>query len=312
MAYQHFSQAVRMELAILLRKGYSQRDIADVLGVHHSSVSREIKRNSLRSEPYHPDKAHHKAYVRRKYSKYEGMKICGSNWLENYVKEKLKLHWTPEQISGRLEKDFGISVVSFKSIYKWIYSAYGQSYSDYLPSQHYRPKKRLKKKSKRYLIPNRIWIDDRPMVINDRQRLGDFEGDTMGKPKYSSATLAALADRKSRYLLARKTPFLKDSMTQGFQRLLKGQSPKSLTFDNGVENVKYEMLHVPTYFCHPYSSWEKGTIENTFQRMRRYIPKGTRLETISHQRIATIVRRMNNTPRKCLNYFTPAEVFKEQ
>lgn len=311
MAYRHFTLTLRMELSILLRKGYSQRDIASVLKVDHSSVSRELKRNPLRNGLYHPDKAHHKAYVRRKYSKYEGMKISRSNWLENYVKKKLKLYWTPEQISGRLKKDFGTNIISFKSIYKWIYSAYGQAYSDYLPSHRYRPKKHREKKSKRQLIPNRTWIDDRPVLINNRQRLGDFEGDTLGKPKHSSATLVALVDRKSRYLLGRKTASLKDSMSKGFKRLLDGQSPQSLTFDNGVENVKYEILHIPTYFCHPYSSWEKGTVENTFQRLRRYIPKGTKLETISHQRITSIIDSMNNTPRKCLNYLTPTEVFKE-
>ena len=312
MVYRHFNQVKRMELAILVRKGYSKREIASVLGVHHSSVSRELKRNALRDSSYQPNKAHHKAYVRRKYSKYEGMKIRRSNWLQNYVQEKLKSDWTPEEISGRLARDFGINIISFKSIYKWIYSAYGQAYADCLPSRHYRPKLHRKHQSKRQLIPNRIWIDDRPAIINQRQRLGDFEGDTLGKPRYSSATLVGLVDRKSRYLLARKTAFLKDSMPKGFKKLLNDQSPKSLTFDNGVENVHYQTLCLPTYFCHPYSSWEKGTIENTFQRLRRYIPKGTRLETVSHQRIASIVVRMNNTPRKCLNYLTPTEVFKEQ
>lgn len=312
MVYRHFNQTVRMELAILLRKGYSKREIASVLGVHHSSVSRELKRNSLRHGGYYPDKAHHKAYVRRKYAKYEGMKIRRSGWLENYVKKKLEIDWTPEEISGRLKRDFGTTIISFKSIYKWIYSAYGQAYADYLPSHRCRPKKRRKKKSKRQLIPNRTWIDDRPEIINDRQRLGDFEGDTLGKPKYSLPTLTGLVDRKSRYLLARKTPSLKDSMAKGFKYLLQNQAPQSLTFDNGVENVNYETLKVPTYFCHPYSSWQKGSIENTFQRLRRYIPKGTRLETVSHQLIAAIVQRMNHTPRKCLNYLTPTEVFKEQ
>lgn len=312
MGYKHFNNIMRKELSILRKKGYSLRDIGRALKVNPSSVSRELQRNSSRTDEYDPDKATHKAYVRRKYSKYEGMKIRKSAWLENYVKKKLKIDWTPEQISGRLKREFGINIISFKSIYKWLYSAYGQQYTDYLPSKRYRPRKRRKKKSKRELIPNRIWIDDRPKEIDDRKRLGDFEGDTMGKPKRSPETLAGLTDRKSRYLLARKVPSLKDSMHKGFKKLLKDEVVKSLTLDNGVENVKYEILNIPTYFCHPYSSWEKGTVENTFQRMRRYIPKGTKLETVSHQRIASIANKMNNTPRKCLNYLTPAEVFKGQ
>lgn len=308
--YKHFNKVMRMELSILRKKNYSLRSIAEELGVNVSSVSRELKRNSLESGKYNSSKANHKSYVRRKYSKYEAMKIINVPWLESYIKKKLEEGWTPEEISGRLELDYDKSVVSFKLIYKWIYSAYGQAYAKYLPSQRIKQRKRRKKKTKRTLIPNRILITQRPSVINERKRIGDFEGDTLGKKKGTKHVLAGIVDRKSRYFLARKVKGLRFTMMQGFKEIIPGNT-YSLTLDNGVENIHYEKLSIPTYFCHPYSSWEKGSIENTFQRLRRYIPKGTDLKNYSEKQIDLIVHRMNNTPRKCLNFRTPAEVFND-
>jgi len=311
MGYRHFSKLMRMELSILRKKGYSLRGIAGELGVSPASVSRELKRNKMRNGVYKPDLAEQKAYQRRKYSKFDGMKIGKDPWLEDYVKKKLQDGATPEEISGRLEYEFGYPVISFKIIYKWVYSVHGYEFAKYLPSQHWKPKKRKGKKAKRALIPDRVWIEERPKIIEERKRLGDFEGDTMGKPKHSPETLVAVVDRKSRCLFARKVRALRRSMEDGFKKILP-KNALSLTMDNGPENVRHKSLGIPTYFCHPYHSWEKGTIENTFQRLRRWIPKKARLSNYSDRQIADIVERMNNTPRKCLGYRTPAEVFKEQ
>lgn len=301
---------MRMELAILRKKGYSIRTIARELGINPSSLSRELKRNSSRDHRYDGRKANHKAYVRRKYSKYEGMKIRKSAWLENYVKEKLEFGWTPEEIDGRLKKDFGASIISFKSIYKWLYSIHGQAYTIFLPSRHERPR-RWKKRGKRILIPDRVFIEERPVEALERTAPCHFEGDTMGKPKRKPHTLVGSVDRQSRYFLARRVARLKQTI-HGFKKLFEHIPIRSLTLDNGFENARYKTLGIPTYFCHPYRSWEKGSIENTFQRLRRYIPKGSDLAHFSNRTIASIVERMNNTPRKCLNFRTPAEVFKEQ
>lgn len=311
MRYKHFDDSMRMELSILRRKGYSTRDIASALSMSHSSVVRELKRNKMRNGMYKPALADHKAYLRRKYSKYEGMKICRNDWLEDYVKEKLGKGWTPEQIAGRLRKDYGETVISFKGIYKWLYSVYGIPYIRYLPYRKLNRRKRKGKRAKRQLIPERIWIEERPKIIDGRKRIGDFEGDTLGKPKYSPQTLVAIVDRKSRYLMARKVRRLRRSMEDGFSKLIPANA-RSLTLDNGTENVRHKSLGIPTYFCHPYHSWEKPTIENTFQRLRRWIPKKSRMENYSARDIKLIVDRMNGTPRKCLGYRTPAEVFKEQ
>jgi len=311
MGYRHFSKLMRMELSILRKKGYSLRGIAGELGVSPASVSRELKRNKMRGGVYKPALAQQKAYMRRRYSKFEGMKIRKDSWLEDHVKKKLQDGATPEEISGRLEYEFGYPVISFKIIYKWVYSVHGYEFAKYLPSKRWKLKRRKGKKAKRALIPNRVWIEERPEIANERKRIGDFEGDTMGKPKHSPHTLVAVADRKSRFLIGRKVSALRRAMRDGFKKIIPPDA-YSLTLDNGVENVHYGSLCIPTYFCHPYHSWEKGTIENTFQRLRRWIPKKSRLEDYSQAQVQAIISRMNNTPRKCLGYRTPAEVFKDQ
>jgi len=310
MSYKHFSKTERMELSVLLKKGYSLREIAGVLGRDPSSVSREIERNSVNGE-YNPHKASHKAHVRRRGSKYQGMKIRDHPWLEQYIGEKLQAGWTPEEIAGRLELEYGYSVISFKAIYKWLYSQYGQRYCRYLPSMRYRPKGQGNKKVKKQIIPNRVSIEERPRIISVRRRCGDFEADTLGVPKTSKGTVAGMVDRKSRYFLGKKVARLRYAMN-GFKELSDPLSVHSCTFDNGVENARHEELGVPTYFCHPYSSWEKGSIENTFQRLRRFIPKKARIDDYAQARISAICEMMNNTPRKCLKYKTPTEIFKHQ
>lgn len=309
MRYSHFSKDERYEISILLKKGYSHHDIAGVLGKDHSSVSREVKNNSV-SGKYDPDKAHHKAYVKRKYSKYQGMRIVNNPEIEKYIVRKLKACWSPEQISGRLEfKNNGQSIITFKTIYKYLYSTSGQHLCQYLPSRRLKPKK-SKPKAKQEIIKDRVFIDNRPKIIDQRVRCGDFEGDSLGVPRSSKETLAGLVDRYSRYFLAKKITGLKETIS-AFKTLLIPYHPLSVTLDNGVENIRYKRLNTPTYFCHPYSSWEKGTIENTFKRLRRYVPKKARLENYSDSEISAIIEKMNNTPRKCLGFRTPKEVFFE-
>lgn len=307
MGYAHLSKIQRSEFQILRNKGHSLRDVAKVLGIHHSTLVRELKRNSIHPNgEYIAEKAHHKAYVKRKYSKYEGMKINRDSFLRDFVTRGLESYWTPEEISGRLRRDHH-RILGFKSIYSWLDSVHGQQYTHFLPSKTW--KHRRKKKSLANHIPNRVSVEERPEIINQRKRVGDFEGDTMGKPKHTSQTLVAAVDRKSRYFVGKKVKALKYTI-EGFKTILPTET-LSFTLDNGVENIRYEKLKIDTYFCHPFSSWEKGTVENTFQRLRRFIPKKANLAHYSHKQIALIIQTMNNTPRKCLDYRTPAEIFKE-
>ncbi len=177
--------------------------------------------------------------------------------------------------------------------------------------KRYGKKKRKQVKSVKETIKNRVFIDQRPEIINQRLRYGDLEGDTLGAPKYTKETLVGLIERKSRYILAKKISRLKEAMDK-FKELLNPIPALSLTLDNDPENARYQALGIPTYFCHPYHSWEKGSIENAFSLIREYIPKKKNLTNYPQEETDAIVETINNTPRKCLGFRTPKEVFEEQ
>lgn len=313
MGYTHFTKIDRLEISILLNKGHSIRGIGHSLGKNPSSISREIKNNSVQGK-YDPVKAHNKSLVKRSKSKYQGMKIRNNSDLENYIRNKLRRRWSPEEISGRIKKaDKHISYVSPPIIYKYLYSVYGQTHCKYLYSKRYWKRKRKSEKTKREIIKNRVFIDFRPKIINEQKRYGDWEGDTLGAIKSDESRIAGAVERKSKYFLASKISRLKYTinglrlMLNPYQRIF-----HSITLDNGVENVRYQELEAKTYFCHPYSAWEKPLIENTFMRLRRFVPKGVSLKNYSQNDINRFVDWMNNTPRKCLDFRTPREVFEEQ
>lgn len=314
----HITNAERSEIAILLQKKYSHHDIANALDRDQSTISREIERNCVNGV-YDPRKAKTKARVRRMQSKYQGMKVRQRPKLEACIIEKLQAHWTPEEIAGYLKyRQDTLPYVSAKSIYKWLYSAYGQRYCSLLPKQRFHPKKQRKTKAKRVMIPNRIGIEKRPQEANDRSEYGHGECDTMvsGKRHGSTAALAIVEDRKSRETRLKKIPNLKPStMASALKKMGKTLPLKTLTFDNGIENKDHASvaasLTIQTFFCNPYHSWEKGSVENTIGRIRRFIPKGANLADYTDAEIAAIEYWLNHTPRKCLQYKTPFEIMSE-
>ena len=314
MRYKHFTKDERCEIAILLKKGFSIREIAYALDRSPSSVSREIVRTSVTGR-YVARKAKHKAYVRRKYSKYQGMKVRSYSDLESYVAEHIKppWSWSPEQIAGRWNSDYPEMItITARGIYKYLYSMCGQKLCQYLTYKRYYPKQRKQAKSVKELIPNRVWIDERPRVANERTRFGDFEGDTMGRPRWASQeTLVVVRERLSRKMFAVKIPRLKYTI-EGFKRILDPSLVKTFTLDNGVENVRYGELGVDTYFCHPYSSWEKGTVENGIGLIRDYIPKKSDLGNYTQEEIDAMLKTINSKPMKLHGWKTPNEVFEEQ
>lgn len=318
MAHHHFTDSERSEISILKRKGYSLRLIGEALGCSHTSIVREIKRNSVNGV-YDPKKAKQKARVRRRYSKYQGMKVRERPKLVAYVKKKLKAGYTPEEISGRIrEVDTHIPYISAKGIYKWLYSNYGQEHCQYLVTKRKKKKKRRGKKTERQMIPNRIGIEKRPVSAKNRSRYGHFESDTMvsGKRHQSTAALSVLHDRKARFTRLKKIPNLKPKVhAQSIKIMCSDLKRKTITFDNGIENREHEdvakNLEIKTFFCNPYSSWEKGSVENTIGRIRRFIPKGANVADYSDEDIAKIEHWLNHTPRKCLNYRTPYEIMKK-
>jgi len=201
-------------------------------------------------------------------------------------------------------------VISHKTIYNWLGSVWGCQFVKYLPYK--KPYRRKKKSSgKKEIIKNRVFIEQRPEFINNRVRLKDFEADTLGSPKSEANRLAGMADRQARFLAVKKIPRLKEAI-KAYDEMLKSLGGLSMTLDNGVENARHQELGIPTFFCHAYSSWEKGTIENSFQRLRRFVPKKSKLSSYTDEQLSAIVDLMNNTPRKCLGYKTPKEIFFQE
>jgi len=310
--YKHIGKTERLEIALLKGKGYSNRNIAKVLKRSPNTISREITINNVHGK-YDPRKAQHKAYVKRKYSKYQGMKIVENGKLRSYVEEKLKEDWSPEEIAGRLkEVDKDIKYASRGAIYKFVYSIYGR-----LLEQHLRCKGKERKKGKRTKVTqleNRVFIEKRPQIVEKKQRFGDWEGDFIVSGKSGKGILIVLYERKAMYVVIRRLMFrscqatnqcLKE-MTEGFTCF------NSLTIDNDISFRKHEelseLLKAPVYFCHPYHSWEKGGVENINKLIRQYVLKGSDISKYSDDSVREIETKLNNRPRKRLKYKTPLEV----
>lgn len=313
--FTHINKTERLEIAALLGRRRSIGFIAEALGRSKSSVSDEIKKNSVNGE-YDPQKAHNKSRVRRQKSKYQGMKVRSLDRLERYIVEKLKLDWSPELIVGRIKYwDNHIPYGSFRAVYKYIDSVYGQHLQKHLVRK-YKKKKPSAKKAKEK-IKDRSFIENRPGITEKRGRFGDWEGDLIVSGKSGHGVLIVLHERKSRYVLIRKV--LSQStevINQAIYELTGGLVQlASLTLDNDISFAKHEelsdMIGVPIFFCHPYHSWEKGGVENTNGLIRRYIPKGADISQYSDIEIAGIQNLLNNRPRKCLRFKTPQEVMAE-
>ena len=311
--YAQIKKAERLEIAILLKKQYSLRDIADALKRYPSTLSREIQRNMVNGA-YDPLKANHKAYIKRRFAKYQGKKIMTNLLLRIYIEERLKLFWSPEVISGRMRQERQPFYASKTSIYQWLYGSYGQSLCQYLYSKRYTPRERKKIKTKKSLIPNRIGIEQRPEAINLNKEYGHYEGDTIvsGRKTGSKTALSVIYERKARYVDMRKIPDLKPvSNTCAILEMKQCLKILSMTFDNGIENQGHEQLEIEAFFCDSYAAWQKGGVENVNRLIRRFILKGTGINKYSDAYIRRVVEILNNTPRRSLNYKTPKEVMIE-
>jgi len=314
--YKHMAKIERLEISILLRKGYSVSEIATELGRNRSTVYRELKRNAVSGE-YSGPKAAHKAYVRRKYSKYQGMCIVDDMKLREYIETKLLIDdWSPEQIAGRLASEAGLEKVSAPTIYKYIRSPYGRQLEYELKLVKLKRTKKHQRKVTQ--LKDRIFIDKRPQAANIRAQYGHWEGDFIVSGKaYGNSSLFVLHERVSRYTLIRK---LTARTAQNVEDVLVGSTQrlgpfKSLTLDNDIAFRRHqklsELLEAPVYFCQPYHSWEKGGVENVNRLIRRYVPKGCDISRYSAQEIAEVERKINGKPRKILGYKMASELFEQ-
>jgi len=304
----------RIELKILLNKGYSIRSIAKVIDRSHGTISDELKRNTKQGKEYCPRYAQRKAYLRKWQSKFGWKKIEQDPKLRKYIIEKLKDSWNPDEISGRMKKDKEAFYVSKTAIYEWLYSARGQYYCKYLYSKRYRPKKQ-RPKVKRELIPNRNSFENRPLGATNRSRYGHYEADYIVSGRKGKGALSVTNERKSKLVRIFKVKTMRPQEHMDVLKKIKEEiNIKTITFDNGIENVYHEQLHefnIETFFCDPYSSWQKGQVENTNKMIRRFIPKGTNISLISKDYVKMVERILNNKPRRSLNYKTPLEVARK-
>ena len=305
------SRAERLEIKILLDKGYSKRSMAEALGRGHNTVSYEIKVNSVNGE-YDPIKAQAKARLRKRMRKLEWAKLTEYGELQDFVVGKLKKHWNPDEIAGYMKKypKECLWYVSKTAIYDWLRTARGERYCRYLYSKR-RHVKKQGAKTKRALIPNRVSVDKRFLGADHRTRYGHFEADTVVGKKGTRGGVKTILERKSRLFLAKKV----ESMRPGehatvLQNMLSPLKVKSVTFDNGIENREHRQLTVSTFFADPYSSWQRGGNENGNKMLRRYFPKGTDFEKVSQTEIDQAVSLINNKPRKILGYESALEVAK--
>jgi IS30 family transposase len=324
MSYYHLSSEERYVISYLVLDDLSLREIGRRIGRHHSTISREIKRN----RPTYADDAVYWYDAAQQYA--DQRKVKARHWrkksnkqLVHYVQSKIIDDWSPEEICGRLIVDYPnnkLMRISHEAIYRWIYTDAvndGNLYT-HLRRCHKKRRKQRRYGSLRGLIPGRISIRQRPIAVDHRLRFGDWEADSLEGAKGSGA-IATHVERKSRFLVAAKlSDKAANTMTiasaSAFESIPK-KMRKTLTVDNGKEFAQFKQLEKMTgfciYFADPYSAWQRGCNENTNGLIRQYLPKGTNFKNITDDDLAIIVKKLNHRPRKSLSYQTPHEVIQQ-
>jgi len=327
MKFKHFSIEEREKIQELLWQKTSIRTIAKTLGRNPSSISREVRRIKEPDGKYFPRCFHEQALEKRSC---RGRKLrLKSVLIRRYVATKLKDGFSPEQIAGRLHKEYPGQSISHEAIYQYIYSLVtreGQGpikrhYHDlrqYLKRRHKRRQPKGMRKSQRVLRPKGPCIDDRPKEVETRKTIGHWETDSMVSRK-SVVGLNTIVERKTGLVFITK---IKDSTAESTKEavvkrlsVVPEQFRSTVTSDNGHENFMFDSitteLGILWFFAHPYHSWERGTNENTNGLIRWYFPKGTDFATISDEAIKDVETALNNRPRKRLGWKTPLEAFNE-
>lgn len=317
--YNQLDLDERCEIAGLHSSGTSIRQIASALDRAPSTIAREIRRNTSKQSGYRPGYADQQSRARR----WTGSKLDRNSDLRERVMLRLERGWSPEQIAGRFAREAGRRIISHETIYRFIYAQLIRTnnycWRNYLPrAKSKRGFRGRKGGSPASFIAHRRPISERPEQVNDRQTPGHWEADLMCFSKYGQAVLT-LHERRSRLLIAVRRPNKKaEPIAQAMHDILAPLPPQyrqTVTFDNGTEFALHYRLHdlnTETFFCDTYSPWQKGGVENAIGRMRRSLPRKTDLARLPEERFIQMVQAYNNTPRKCLDYCTPAELFWKQ
>ena len=310
--YTQLTQTQRYQIYALKKMGHQQVEIAKFIGVDKSTISRELKRNQGQ-RGYRPKQAHNFAMNRRKQGP---RRIRTETWL--LIEAKIRLDWSPEQISGWLLRHYRIQV-SHEWIYQYILSdkQTGGDLYKHLRCQKKR-RKRYGNHDRRGKLPNRRSIEERPVIVDQRQRIGDWEVDTIVGKGHQQA-IVTLTERKSRLALLRKVDrrtaeLVSNAMIELLQPV--AERVHTITGDNGKEFAEHERitqeLCTDFFFAHPYDAWERGANENMNGLVRQYIPKNRELISVTNDELDKIMTKLNHRPRKCLDFRSPFEVFFEQ
>ena len=311
-SYKHLNQDKRNELYQHHGAGIAAKQIAFLLGVDRSTVYRELKRGK---HPHHkiylPDSAQ-RLSLERRYR--PGSKIGRSKQLQQKIREGIAMSLSPDLIAGRLKQESLDHKISHESIYKWIYgqARHLKLYESLVRRKRHRGLRPSRGASKSK-IPNRVSIHERP--IQEPGALGYWEGDTVHFSKGKGA-IVTIYEKTTKVVLGAKMKTKKTEETiDNIQTILQSMPPEirqTVTFDHGLEFTNHEQLQrslgVKTYFCDAYASWQKGGVENANGILRRYIPKGSKAEDYSAEKVQSILHRINMTPRKSLNYRSPYEI----
>lgn len=312
--YQQLTYEQRCQIYTLKKTGLSQRAIAKEIEVHQSTISREFSRNTGNCG-YRYRQAHDKAVERRKKACRPLKMTLG---LIALIEAKIRVQWSPEQISGWLKKEKGKSI-SHERIYLhiWQNKQVGGDLYIHLRRQGKKYDKRRNGKSTRGHMVNRRCIEERPQIVDQRARLGDWEIDTVIGKGHQGA-LVTIVERATQKLLCTNVPRkTSEEVTKATIRLLKPYKDfvHTITADNGKEFSGHEKiakaLEAEVYFAHPYSSWERALNENMNGLLRQYFPKGMNLKTVSHIDVMAAMRKLNTRPRKTLGYKTPNQRWLE-
>jgi IS30 family transposase len=318
MSYKHLTRDDRIRIAALLNAGFGQKDIAKQLNRHSSTISRELSRGSFKNiVGYYVIAAEKRKTAKRLLANYRFRKIANNAQLIRYVEEKLKLYWSPQQIAGRLKLEFGFTVICHETIYQYIYKQHPELKKHLRCRKgRYRRRAGTEARLKRLEESKKTRIDRRPLIVEQRARLGDWEGDTiLGKEKVIK--ILTHVERKSGLLLADKltkasAENVKVKTIERFKNIPEDKK-HTITYDNGSEFAEYELTGRHTgleiYFAYPYHSWERGSNENCNGLLRQFFPKGSKFANIKQEQIEAATELINHRPRKRHNYLTPMEIF---
>lgn len=317
MGYTHIdeNERRRIERAIEAKKGI--REIARMIGRSPSTVSDELNRNSVR-KVYGRQRAEQKARLRRQNSKVQCLKVAMDPELKKYVTENIENDQSPEAIAGRLKwVDKDIAYASMKAVYKFVHSVHGRKIEKHLYAKAVKRRGGPKRESRKPALDGRTMIDKRPKKVEKRLEFGHFEGDFIESGKDGSGSLLVLVERKTRYPLL---VYTENKSTAHINKLiasqLAGAPVRSLTLDNDLSFQKHEELSelvgTVVFFCNPYHSWEKGTVENRNRAVRRYMPKRSDLSLVSTERFAEIEKILRTRYMKVLYFKTPQEAWDSE